>query len=475
MAYKRVYSLLVISTVLSGCGTLNMGQSSYYQISPPLLESSSNMSCNNMLVENRNGLVKRFYNPNEVKGKKIEKGDSIYISMLYSQFVGLSEGFQYSLMGEKAKAEIVILANVKEYDGATDFSNNSVDDARVIYYSDGVRVKGQPLNFTSIPVYGPYKYNGGLISIQLYVLEQDAEESKQFSSVLNKLASLGSLAYPQNSDLLGVLNDLGDSLISSSSTDDKEFSHFLVLHPSDGVENIQQATLQVGNFVIIKDDHPNNYPNSYPNDYSNDSFHYEDAIMVYDHENYCLNDSDGRLYVKKGDKYSLVDDKSYITFQVNKGYYDIAKNLESQQTYSELLNSQIDLINKNESIFNAGLSEVLKKTEQDEYYNEFVEYVETGKEYKISSIQSNTNANDANEVAKAKDFKEKALKNFKLAVLMLKKAIEANGIMREYQIQEALIELSDIIEKEDVFVFDENDFKERDVGWIINNYEISGF
>jgi len=386
---KRFIYTIISSAILVGCGLKNQGTSSYYH---PDLSSNkiNNIDCIDLVSSSTsNGLIKRFISPDDVaKPNQINAGSNLYISLSYAQFVDITEtGENYK--GAGARAEVAILANVEEYDGTVDHTSGGRNNARVIFYTDSARVSGQSMNFTSVPIYGPIKYNGGIIKFQIYALEQDKIGSSQFSAVLSQLASLGSAVYAPASKQMGLLSSIGGALIKAGAKDDMELYHLLFLHPSEGLSHLPQSTLRAGSFVIIKDG-PEKSQESVGDlriiDYSKS------------HLSYCLNSADGRLYWKEGSnpvKYNPVLNKTYLTIQINTGYNELANKINAQQTYQELLDYEINKSTASTSDFNTTMTNLISAAHKENNFDEYRSLVrELGylkEKYDISKIGTEKN------------------------------------------------------------------------------------
>ncbi len=107
-----------------------------------------------------------------------------------------------------------------------------------------------------IPVYGPLKYNGLPLDIQLYVFEID--DVKQFKPLLQTLTKAGQNLYPPASPVLGLLDSLGSALLSGAKND-KMFEYTLCLWPraqisgdASGFESGSYPVLEAGHYVFAR-------------------------------------------------------------------------------------------------------------------------------------------------------------------------------------------------------------------------------
>lgn len=117
------------------------------------------------------------------------------------------------------KGEIAIVANVTEgktTPGSRDAEGNLM--GRVVFYSDDV-YKRQLLNEFNIPLYGPLPYEGGELTVDLWVLELDRAESEQFGAVLRSLADASGQSAGLSIPGLNILSKVGAAFLNSNQDD----------------------------------------------------------------------------------------------------------------------------------------------------------------------------------------------------------------------------------------------------------------
>ncbi len=165
------------------------------------------------------------------------------------------------------RGEVAIIVNVKEFesDAKIDFSSGGQRSGRLVYFSDDVRKhsgsgngtvaprNGNFLNFTSMPVYGPVKYKGRPLLVEVSVIEFDEAEVNRAKAVLQKLAALGSKAYPPASPALAVLNQIGEAFLSGEQ-DDSELRFHTVLYPFTGPDASTHNFLRSGDLILVKEE-----------------------------------------------------------------------------------------------------------------------------------------------------------------------------------------------------------------------------
>lgn len=176
-----------------------------------------------------------------------------------AEIVVLARAFEF---GPVAKADLNALVTSTEPQAAAesrptgvpadeafvDVTTDSLNDARVIYYSPDVE-NGQSLNFSNIPILGPVRYGGRPVGIQIIVLELD-RVSEEMQGLLSSLASLGQTAGAiPTGGASDILLGLGKTLLESNQ-DDVVFEYRFVLDPSHEVNSYNSAPFEEGRYVL---------------------------------------------------------------------------------------------------------------------------------------------------------------------------------------------------------------------------------
>lgn len=243
--FRCIFLLLAVGC-LAGCAILNEGAVNYRKARVPPAGQGGAVPTHLELVEknigpsDRNQLISRVAN------------DSLEVS-LQSAFIKDFVEFPALLTkGEFVpRGEVAIIVNVFEMGKDKDigYAPGDFTKGRLVFFSDDVR-KGQFLNFSNLPVYGPASYTGKKLGIEITIMELDAE-SKALKSLLNSLAGLGKAAYPQASPMLEVLNKLGGAMLGGSH-DDRIFKYYMVLEPGDGYKGKREPVLAEGDYVFLR-------------------------------------------------------------------------------------------------------------------------------------------------------------------------------------------------------------------------------
>lgn len=227
------------------------------------------------------------------------------------RMLGRSEWWQINSIVWK-NCEIAILFRAFEMSEGSDFNfkPGSHRDARLVYFSHDVQVN-QFFNLHNLPVYGPLDYSGKPIGIEIFIIEVDIENREMFS-LLKSLAAIGAKAYAPADPVLGVMDKIGSTLMSSG-TDDIEYRYTMVLDPSGGYKGVAYSTAEAGDYVFIRREDRTSEP--------------EWSQLVLDHNT-------GRVWKKKDENndYELYRDDTYMTVQIrrNAGTADVAL---AQNTY----------------------------------------------------------------------------------------------------------------------------------------------
>ncbi len=300
---KEVVSFLFYISLfflMIGCAGLNEGAIDYRYV-------PSSDGANVAELKDSKYLTKK-----EVKAGII-KNDSISVHLQQAYLKEFSERFEhYYRFDGNIRGEIVIVAKVYELGKGKNIEHNysSVKSGRVVYYCEDVRAGGQPLNLSSLLVYGPIRYDGNPLVIELFILELDAEETQRFKGLLKALTQVGSVAYPPASPALKILDSIGGAFLIGNQ-DDVEFRYQFVLYPNMGDNFIRQARIAAGDYVFIKES--------------------EDRNAEIEWNNLKLHRNTGRLVYKTGNK--EYREKTYLVIQINTGFDSL--KLDVAQLYSE--------------------------------------------------------------------------------------------------------------------------------------------
>jgi hypothetical protein len=187
------------------------------------------------------------------KDGMFKKNDSLSIHLRTAYIKHFSEWPSYWRMttrtGVTYNGEIAIVANAFEMATGKELDFKNMEAGRLVFFSDDVQ-KGQPLNLNNIPIYGPITYNGAPVAFRISIFELDIV-SEQAKAIIGLIAKAGSVAYPPASPILGMLNGLGNGLVSGEQND-TEFRYTMVLDPRGGSEDLNHFVLEVGNYVFIR-------------------------------------------------------------------------------------------------------------------------------------------------------------------------------------------------------------------------------
>lgn len=259
---KLLTSILTFFTLLSGCQIIEEGEVDYVRtIANSGLDARNLANCNEELYKKselvRAGVTRECYETlfrKYTDAPQIESGDTISVHLMQA-FNGAAFEWRNTseFFGNRgSNAEIVIIANVCEQGKAgcsMSFGPSSDKNGRVIFYSNGVKAL-QYLNFSYLPVYGPIKYEGGPLVIQITIIELD-DPSDQQKAMLKSLSSAGQKLYPPASVVLTVLDSIGSAILSNSS-DDVLFRYSMTLVPNSSSNNYKSPVVAEGNYAFIR-------------------------------------------------------------------------------------------------------------------------------------------------------------------------------------------------------------------------------
>ncbi len=362
---KLISLAAVIILSMQGCSSIEEGEIDYVRtIANKSTLAKNNAQCRPELYEQseytRAGVTRSCYETLYRKYTKVPQIDideniSIHLMQGFNGFSTEIRTPAEFFRRKGANAEMVVIANVCEQgvNGCSlQFGPESDKKGRVVYYSNGVKAN-QYLNFSYLPVYGPIKYKGGPLIIQISIIELD-DLSDQQKNLLNVLADMGKKAYPPASAALQVLDTVGSSLLAGSN-DDILFRYTMSLVPQSNSKNFQSPIVAEGNYAFIR-------KNTWKGALEQEVFdklkfdnlsgrlvkkcskeedketHYVDQkgeIIKKVDDNPCT------LDINTGQSYKDYRDNTYLTFQIKSGFAE--NSLNNIQTFESLL-SEINAI-----------------------------------------------------------------------------------------------------------------------------------
>ncbi len=324
-------------------------------------------------------LRRKYDESNDDNSLIIQKGESVSVTLQHVFIKDYSERlerFTSKFSGDAVRGEIAILAKVYEQvDGTSiDHTQGGIKKSgRLIYYSEDVRSGGHPLNFSQLPVYGPIEYKGNSLVVQFTILELDIEESDQLKGILGTLSQLGQKSYPPSSPVLKVLDSVGSNLLSGAQ-DDLEFSYSFTLHPDTGHQQVKDAKLMVGDYILLKEE---------PSILIGEPF----AETKWDQ--FEFDSDEGRLKRKTGDSWINFTDNTYIVLQLNTGLPSVG--LDVAQAFSVLeseLSGTIDNTDLNSRLGEA--IDVFKLYTEEQQEKEFVKKLYSRSMSLLNNYSTNT-------------------------------------------------------------------------------------
>ena len=181
----------------------------------------------------------------------IHENDSVYISLrraFVKNFYALPDNL---FKPHRINGEVAIIVKVFEFKEGRDFrfGPKGFDDGRLVYYSSDVETQ-QFLNFNNLPIYGPIRYGGDLLGLEIVMIELN-NENKATESVLKTLAELGQTAYAPAEPILQALNSLGKTMLNSDH--DVLLRYFVVFNPPPEVyEGLNYPVLEMGDYAFVR-------------------------------------------------------------------------------------------------------------------------------------------------------------------------------------------------------------------------------
>ncbi|NMC48714.1 MAG: hypothetical protein GYA47_04695 [Desulfovibrio sp.] len=291
--FPRITLLVMLLLLLPGCAILNEGAINYrkQKFTPAGAAAQDNLE-----------LVKKFdTEPNKDKAILSSREDVMSIHLTQGFIKDFTE---LALFGGR-RGEIAIVVNVSSLkDAEMNFQGTALNSGRLVYYDDDVRKK-QYLNFAYIPVYGPVKYDGYPLAMQIYIIEMDAGDSK-LKPLLQTMASIGSSLYAPAAPILSLLDSLGSAILSGN-TDDIIMCYHMTFYPNTGELEAGYPVLETGNYVLVRRENRNEGPAQ------------QGEGPRFDWDRVTIDPKEGRLVWADNPKMFFTDE-TYLVFQVQRGF-----------------------------------------------------------------------------------------------------------------------------------------------------------
>lgn len=253
-----IASLLFGTAFLAGCSHVDTGEIDYRVVTTSNPTPGAKAACATCVE-----IGDRY----RISGDDVTpfKTGDIYSMELEQMVVGnnIIEGHVLGYNFDK-KGEFAVLANVFEFAGdaasapsrkfvqsnrlETAAEDTSDVELKLIHYGDDIRAF-QPMNFSNLPLQQRSRYNGGSMGIQIAVLEVDTGEGPM-ASLLTTLARFGQKAIPVSSEVSDVLFDLGESLFTGGSGDDRLFDYKFALSRATDDADATQALFVPGRYIL---------------------------------------------------------------------------------------------------------------------------------------------------------------------------------------------------------------------------------
>lgn len=205
-------------------------------------------------------MSQKFFAKSDVgdfKGYLFSPGDFISINLKNAKFSTISESYLEHELDKIRKrttsGEIAIIANVTEGVAQPQFTGSDISatPGRIIFYSNDI-TKDEHISQSFNPVYGPVKWNGNPITIEITVIEVDVEENQQLDSLMKALASLGTRIPSPATEPIAVLNSIGQSFIASNHDDILYKSRVTLMPHLSDADNIYTTVLAQGDIVFSR-------------------------------------------------------------------------------------------------------------------------------------------------------------------------------------------------------------------------------
>jgi len=356
MMLKKISAFICFAIVLSSCASIEEGEVDYARtVSGAATSSAKGGICDNgayaLTTKTPAGFTRGCYETlyrKYTSVPQIKKGKTISVHLMQGFIKDGLERRTASefLRGRAANAEIVVIANVCEQGKlgcSQKFGPTHDKKGRVVFFSNGVKAK-QYMNFSYLPVYGPIKYEGGPLILQLTIIERD-DLSNQEIAMLSSLSDEGKKLYPPASKTLSLLDTLGKSLLAQSS-DDVIFRHSMTLTPGTGDHGYQNPIIATGNYAFIRKDtvqgpqekeiwHEIKFDHLSGRLVKRCKENETGTPLVNDEGEITDTNDPCAIALATGEKFKDYRDNTYLTFQIQSGFSEAS--LDDLQTFEELV------------------------------------------------------------------------------------------------------------------------------------------
>lgn len=269
--------------------------------------------------------VSSTFTPNDYVSVHLKSG---YIYSFTEGYLKVKANQLASLVGRESpvRGQIAIVVNVIEKVASEKSSTDGV--GRVVYYSDDVYER-QTLNDAFAPIYGPVRWGGNPLMVEVSIMELDQEDNEQLKQILDVVARVGTnIESLGSSRLIDGLNKVGAALIASNG-DDVMGRYRATFVPANATSDYALPVLRHGDVIFTRQG---------------------DRTKPIDWSRYCYNEKEGLVQKLKKDMASneicndLVDSPPEFTYLVmtigkNLGTVDMTPDLNFEQLQAQVKDS----------------------------------------------------------------------------------------------------------------------------------------
>lgn len=256
--------------------------------------------------------------PNDIVNvilKKVTIGTDAYISMQTAD--KLANGAQLAIVANAYEMCDTQPCPVGMTYGADDYK-----EGKVVYFSDNVMPDQKQFSFGAVPMFGPFKYHGYPVGIQLHVVKVANDQTGKLGPMLSALASAA-----QNSGLsvgaTSILNSIGSNLLKGFDVRLMRYhSQFNQAVKNEDDKSVGITKLYYGDYIVIRT---------------------EKRQEDIDFDEFCYDPRKAKLYDRQGDDCTDNTEKSnkvtYGIINVSKGDREAYAKQETYLTLSQALQS----------------------------------------------------------------------------------------------------------------------------------------
>lgn len=131
------------------------------------------------------------------------------------------------------------------------FKPDADNDGRVVYFSNDIKKSQRSLSFGTLPMFGPFEYNGNPVGISLHVVKLANDQSASLAPMLTALSSIG-LQSGLPTEVSSVLNTMGSNLLKGFEVRLLRYDTLLMQGGSANDRSLGISRFVYGDYIVIR-------------------------------------------------------------------------------------------------------------------------------------------------------------------------------------------------------------------------------